>query len=121
QADGGTRTAAITGAYVALVDAVATLTKRNAVKRNPILGAIAAVSVGVYKGVPVLDLDYAEDSNCDTDMNVVMNDGGGFIEVQGTAEGHAFRRDEMNALLDLAAKGIDDLVAAQRAALESAP
>lgn len=121
QADGGTRTAAITGAYVALVDAVATLTKRNAIKRNPILGAIAAVSVGVYNGVPVLDLDYAEDSNCDTDMNVVMNDGGGFIEVQGTAEGHAFRRDEMNAMLDLAAKGIGELVAAQRAALESAP
>jgi len=121
QADGGTRTAAITGAYVALVDAVSTLTRRNAIKRNPILGAIAAVSVGVYNGVPVLDLDYAEDSNCDTDMNVVMNDGGGFIEVQGTAEGHAFRRDEMNLMLDLAAKGIQDLVIAQRAALESTP
>jgi ribonuclease PH len=121
QADGGTRTAAITGAYVALVDAVATLTKRNAIKRNPILGAIAAVSVGIYNGVPVLDLDYAEDSNCDTDMNVVMNDGGGFIEVQGTAEGHAFRRDEMDALMDLAAKGINELVIAQRAALESVP
>jgi len=121
QADGGTRTAAITGAYVALVDAVATLTKRQAIKRNPIIGAIAAVSVGIYNGVPVLDLDYAEDSNCDTDMNVVMNDGGGFIEVQGTAEGHAFRRDEMNALLDLAAKGIGELVEAQRAALEIAP
>jgi len=121
QADGGTRTAAITGAYVALVDAVATLTKRNAIKRNPILGAIAAVSVGIFNGVPVLDLDYAEDSNCDTDMNVVMNDGGGFIEVQGTAEGHAFRREEMDALLDLASKGITDLVAAQRAALESTP
>jgi ribonuclease PH len=121
QADGGTRTAAITGVYVALVDAVATLTKRNAIKRNPILGAIAAVSVGIYNGVPVLDLDYAEDSNCDTDMNVVMNDGGGFIEVQGTAEGHAIRREEMDALMDLAAKGIDDLVLAQRAALESTP
>ncbi|WP_426285726.1 ribonuclease PH [Luteibacter sp. E-22] len=121
QADGGTRTAAITGAYVALVDAVATLTRRNAIKRNPILGAIAAVSVGIYNGVPVLDLDYAEDSNCDTDMNVVMNDGGGFIEVQGTAEGHAFRREEMNVLMDLAAKGIDELVAAQRAALEATP
>ncbi|MBB3227808.1 ribonuclease PH [Luteibacter sp. Sphag1AF] len=118
QADGGTRTAAITGAYVALVDAVATLTKRGAIKRNPILGAIAAVSVGVYQGMPVLDLDYAEDANCDTDMNVVMNDGGGFIEVQGTAEGHAFRRDELNNLLDLASKGITELVAAQRAALE---
>ncbi|MGF6711506.1 ribonuclease PH [Luteibacter sp. W1I16] len=121
QADGGTRTAAITGAYVALVDAVATLTRRNAIKRNPILGAIAAVSVGIYNGVPVLDLDYAEDSNCDTDMNVVMNDGGGFIEVQGTAEGHAFRREEMNVLMDLAAKGIDELVTAQRAALEATP
>ncbi|GAA0901005.1 ribonuclease PH [Luteibacter anthropi] len=121
QADGGTRTAAITGAYVALVDAIATLTRRNAIKRNPILGAVAAVSVGIYEGVPVLDLDYAEDSNCDTDMNVVMNDGGGLIEVQGTAEGHAFRREEMNAMLDLAAKGVDELVAAQRAALESTP
>ncbi|HXO99054.1 MAG TPA: ribonuclease PH [Luteibacter sp.] len=120
QADGGTRTAAITGAYVALVDAVATLTKRNAIKRNPILGAIAAVSVGIYNGVPVLDLDYAEDSNCDTDMNVVMNDGGGFIEVQGTAEGHAFRRDELNRLIDLATGGINQLLAAQRAALTPA-
>lgn len=121
QADGGTRTAAITGAYVALVDAVSTLTKRNAVKRHPILGAVAAVSVGIHKGVPVLDLDYAEDSSCDTDMNVVMNDGGGFIEVQGTAEGHAFRRDEMDAMLDLASKGIAELVVLQRAALESTP
>ena len=121
QADGGTRTAAITGAYVALVDAVATLTRRNAIKRNPIMGAVAAVSVGIYQGVPVLDLDYAEDSNCDTDMNVVMNDGGGLIEVQGTAEGHAFRREEMNAMLDLAAKGVTELVAAQRAALEATP
>ncbi len=113
QADGGTRTAAITGAYVALVDAVATLKT----SRNPIMGAIAAVSVGLYRGVPVLDLDYAEDSDCDTDMNVVMNDGGGFIEVQGTAEGHAFRRAEMDAVLALAEKGIAELVAAQRAAL----
>jgi ribonuclease PH len=120
QADGGTRTAAITGAYVALVDAVGTLLKRNVIKRNPILGAVAAISVGVYNGVPVLDLDYAEDSNCDTDMNVVMNDGGGLIEVQGTAEGHAFRRDEMDAMLDLATKGINELVALQRAALEGA-
>lgn len=117
QADGGTRTAAITGAYVALVDAVSLLMKRENLKRNPIFGAIAAVSVGIYKGVPVLDLDYAEDSNCDTDMNVVMNDGGGFIEVQGTAEGHPFRRDEMNALLALAEKGITELVAVQHAAL----
>ena len=117
QADGGTRTAAITGAYVALVDAVNGLVQRENLKRNPIVGAVAAVSVGIYKGVPVLDLDYAEDSDCDTDMNVVMNDGGGFIEVQGTAEGHAFRRDEMDALLALAEKGIGELVAAQRAAL----
>ena len=117
QADGGTRTAAITGAYVALVDAVNLLMQRENLKRNPIVGAIAAVSVGIYKGMPVLDLDYAEDSDCDTDMNVVMNDGGGFIEVQGTAEGHAFRRDEMDALLALAEKGIGELVAAQRTAL----
>ncbi|MFK2902910.1 ribonuclease PH [Dyella ginsengisoli] len=117
QADGGTRTAAITGAYVALVDAVSHLMARENLKRNPIIGAVAAVSVGIYQGVPVLDLDYAEDSSCDTDMNVVMNDGGGFIEVQGTAEGHAFRRDEMDALLALAEKGVAELVAAQRAAL----
>jgi len=117
QADGGTRTAAITGAYVALVDAVRLLQSRKEIARNPIHGAIAAVSVGVYRGVPVLDLDYAEDSDCDTDMNVVMNDGGGFIEVQGTAEGHAFRRGELDALLNLAEQGITELVAAQRAAL----
>jgi ribonuclease PH len=102
QADGGTRTAAITGAYVALVDAVNVLMKRGDIKRNPILARSAAVSVGMYRGTPVLDLDYAEDSDCDTDMNVVMNDGGGFIELQGTAEGHAFRRDELDALLGLA-------------------
>ena len=117
QADGGTRTAAITGAYVALVDAVRLLQSRKEIARNPIHGAIAAVSVGVYRGVPVLDLDYAEDSDCDTDMNVVMNDGGGFIEVQGTAEGHAFRRGELDLLLNLAEQGIAELVAAQRAAL----
>ncbi|HET7562367.1 MAG TPA: ribonuclease PH [Rhodanobacteraceae bacterium] len=117
QADGGTRTASITGAYVALTDAMNVLMKRGALKRNPIHGAVAAVSVGIYQGTPVLDLDYAEDSNCDTDMNVVMNDGGGFIEVQGTAEGHAFRREELDALLALAQKGIDELVAAQREAL----
>jgi ribonuclease PH len=119
QADGGTRCASITGAYVALVDAVNGLMRRGAVKRNPIHGAVAAVSVGVYQGVPVLDLDYAEDSNCDTDMNVVMNDGGGFIELQGTAEGHAFRRDELDALLALAQKGVGELIEAQRAALTS--
>ncbi len=117
QADGSTRTAAITGAYVALVDAVDVLMKRNGLKRNPIVGAVAAVSVGIYQGAPVLDLDYAEDANCDTDMNVVMNDGGGFIELQGTAEGHAFRRDELDAMLTLAHKGIGELIAMQRAAL----
>ncbi|MBP6216434.1 MAG: ribonuclease PH [Luteimonas sp.] len=122
QADGGTRTAAITGAYVALVDAVQTLLDSGAIKspscgRTPIVGAVAAVSVGVYRGVPVLDLDYAEDSDCDTDMNVVMNDGGGFIELQGTAEGHAFRRDELDALLGLAEAGIATLFAKQREAL----
>jgi ribonuclease PH len=120
QADGGTRTAAITGAYVALVDAIGVLMKRENLKRNPIVGAVAAVSVGIYRGMPVLDLDYAEDSACDTDMNVVMNDGGGFIEVQGTAEGHAFRRGEMDAMLQLAEQGIGELVVAQRAALAQA-
>ncbi|MDR0182835.1 ribonuclease PH [Lysobacter arvi] len=117
QADGGTRTAAITGAYVALVDAVQWLLKRREIARDPIFGAVAAVSVGMYRGVPVLDLDYAEDSACDTDMNVVMNDGGGFIELQGTAEGHAFRREELDALTSLAQAGIAELIAKQREAL----
>ena len=117
QADGGTRTAAITGAYVALVDAVRWLHKRRDISRDPVFGAVAAVSVGIYRGVPVLDLDYAEDSACDTDMNVVMNDGGGFIELQGTAEGHAFRRDELDALLGLAESGIATLMQHQRDAL----
>ncbi len=117
QADGGTRTAAITGAYVALVDAVDRLKARRELSRDPVVGAVAAVSVGVYRGVPVLDLDYAEDSNCDTDMNIVMNDGGGFIELQGTAEGHAFRRGELDALLDLAEAGIAGLFELQREAL----
>ena len=117
QADGGTRTAAITGAYVALVDAINVLKTRNEIKRDPIHGAVAAVSVGVYRGVPVLDLDYPEDSDCDTDMNLVMNEGGGFIELQGTAEGHAFRRDELNAMLALGEKGMAELFAAQREAL----
>ena len=117
QADGGTRTAAITGAYVALVDAIRWLRARKEILRDPVHGAVAAVSVGVYRGVPVLDLDYAEDSDCDTDMNVVMNDGGGFIELQGTAEGHAFRRDELDALLALAERGIGELFAAQQTAL----
>ena len=117
QADGGTRTAAITGAYVALVDAVRWLQARKDLARDPIHGAVAAVSVGIFRGVPVLDLDYAEDSACDTDMNVVMNDGGGFIELQGTAEGHAFRRGELDAMTSLAEAGIAELVAKQREAL----
>lgn len=117
QADGGTRCAAITGAYVALCDAVNWLKARGEITRDPVIGAVAAVSVGIWQGQPVLDLDYREDSGCDTDMNVVMNDGGGFIELQGTAEGHAFRRDELDALLALAEKGVSDLIALQRAAL----
>ena len=119
QADGGTRTAAITGAYVALVDAVRGLQGRREIARNPIVGAVAAVSVGLFRGAPVLDLDYAEDSNCDTDMNVVMNDGGGFIEVQGTAEGHAFRREELDVLLELAESGCRSLFALQQQALSA--
>ena len=117
QADGGTRTAAITGAYVALADAVRSLMKQRKLLRDPIFGAVAAVSVGLYRGVPVLDLDYAEDSDCDTDMNVVMNDGGGFIEVQGTAEGHAFRREELDAMLGLAEQGAAELFRLQQEAL----
>ena len=117
QADGGTRTAAITGAYVALRDAVAWLRQRGEITRDPIVGAVAAVSVGLWQGQPVLDLDYREDSACDTDMNIVMNDGGGFIELQGTAEGHAFRREELDAMLALGAKGCEELFALQRAAL----
>ena len=119
QADGGTRTAAITGAYVALVDAMRWLQARREITRHPIVGAVAAVSVGIVRGVPVLDLDYAEDSGCDTDMNVVMNDGGGFIEVQGTAEGHAFRRDELDALLMLAEGGCRTLFDLQQQALSA--
>lgn len=118
QADGGTRTASITGAYVALQDAVNTMIKRGDLKKSPIYGSVAAVSVGIYRDTPVLDLDYDEDSTAETDMNIVMNDMGAFIEVQGTAEGHAFRRDELNSLLDLADKGIKELLAAQQAALD---
>ena len=117
QADGGTRTAAITGGYVALVDAVSAMRGRMRPRRDPIHGAVAAVSVGICKGEAVLDLDYAEDSEAETDMNVVMNDAGGFIEIQGTAEGHAFRRGELDAMLDLARGGIATLVDLQRAAL----
>jgi ribonuclease PH len=120
QADGGTRTASITGAYVALVDAISALTRAGRIKRNPIHGRIAAVSVGMLGSDAILDLDYAEDSTADTDLNVVMNDGGGFIEVQGTAEGHAFRRDELDAMLTLAEKGIGELIEAQETALNDA-
>jgi len=119
QADGGTRTAAITGGYVALVDAVRQIRQRGGIAKNPIYGYVASVSVGIHQGAPVLDLDYAEDSNAETDMNVVMNDAGAFIEVQGTAEGHAFRMDELQAMLDLAKGGIADLIDHQRAALNA--
>ena len=117
QADGGTRTASITGAFVALHDAVGKLRAAGAIAQNPIRDFVAAVSVGVFRGVPVLDLDYAEDSACDTDMNVVMTGSGGFVELQGTAEGHPFTRAEMDALVALAEKGIRELVALQRASL----
>ncbi len=119
QADGGTRTASITGAYVALADAVNVLLAQGKLVETPLVDHVAAISVGVYRGVPVLDLDYAEDSDCDTDMNVVMTGKGGMIEVQGTAEGAAFSRTELNALLDLAQSGIAQLVAAQTAALKN--
>jgi ribonuclease PH len=109
QADGGTRTAAITGSFVALADACDALLAKRFIATSPLHGQVAAVSVGICAGVPVLDLDYAEDSCAETDMNIVMNNGGGFIEVQGTAEGHAFRRHELDALLDLASAGIAKL------------
>jgi len=118
QADGGTRTASITGGYVALADAIAYLKKKKLISKNPLHGQVASVSVGIHQGTPILDLDYAEDSNAETDMNVVMNDGGAFIEVQGTAEGHAFRREELDAMLALAEAGIKELLAKQREALE---
>ncbi len=117
QADGGTRTASITGAYVALTDAVNFLIREKRLAATPVREAVAAVSVGVYQGQPVLDLDYAEDSGCDTDMNVVMTEAGGIIEVQGTAEGAPFSRAEMQTMLDLAQSGISQLIAAQRVAL----
>ena len=117
QADGGTRTASITGAYVALADAVEYLLSKKRIKKSPLQNFVASVSVGIYKGVPVLDLDYAEDSQAETDMNVVMNSDGGFIEVQGTAEAAPFSQDELNAMLDLARRGIADLVKVQRMAL----
>ena len=117
QADGGTRTASITGAYVALVVAIRRLTEARKLRSNPVHGQIASVSVGIYRGVPVLDLDYAEDCDAETDMNVVMNDAGAFVEVQGTAEGHAFRRDELDAMLSLATTGIQELLQHQREAI----
>jgi ribonuclease PH len=117
QADGGTRTASITGAYVALCDAVQGLTGNGLLRENPLHGMVASVSVGIFDGVPILDLDYAEDSNAETDMNIIMNDAGAFIEVQGTAEGHAFRRDELDAMLDLAAGGIRQIMEIQRSVL----
>jgi ribonuclease PH len=116
QADGGTRTASVTGAYVALADACAKLTRERGIA-SPLHGQVAAISVGIVGGRPVLDLDYVEDSTAETDMNVVMNSGGGFIEVQGTAEGHAMRRDEVDALLALATAGTAELFALQRAVL----
>ncbi len=117
QADGGTRTASITGAYVALCDAVQALTGNGLLRESPLHGMVASVSVGIFDGVPILDLDYAEDSNAETDMNIVMNDAGAFIEVQGTAEGHAFRREELDAMLDLAAGGIRQIMEIQRSVL----
>jgi len=117
QADGGTRTAAITGAFVAAHDAVTFLLAQDRLKASPIRDFVAAISVGIVEGTPLLDLEYIEDSACDTDMNVVMTGAGGFVEVQGTAEGAAFSRDEMGTLLQLADKGIRELVAAQKKAL----
>ncbi len=119
QADGGTRTASITGGFVALSIAVGKMLKDGVIKKNPIHGQIASVSVGIYQGIPVLDLDYPEDSSAETDMNVVMNEAGAFIEIQGTAEGHAFRQDELNAMLALAGSGIELLLKKQQEALVS--
>jgi ribonuclease PH len=118
QADGGTRTASITGAFVAAYDAVRWLRERGMIETLPVVDFVAAVSVGVFQGTPLLDLDYIEDSACETDMNVVMTGSGGFVEVQGTAEGKPFTREQMDALLELARKGIASLVAAQKTALE---
>jgi ribonuclease PH len=121
QADGGTRTASITGGFVALSEACEKLVQRRAIAANPIHGQIAAISVGICSGVPVIDLDYAEDSAAETDMNVVMNNGGAFVEIQGTAEGHAFRRHELDAMLNLAAAGIGELFALQAQTLAATP
>ena len=121
QADGGTRAAAITGGYVALVQAMERMAGERRIKRSPLVGQVAAVSVGIYRGLPVLDLDYAEDHEAEADVNVVMNEVGSFVEVQGTAEGHAFRRDELNAMLDLAGQGVSRLLTCQREALSLSP
>ena len=118
QADGGTRTASITGAFVALSDAINFMLEKKMIKKNPIVRQIASVSVGIYEGMPVLDLDYPEDSNAETDMNVIMDDSGKFIEVQGTAEGAPFSHEEMNDMLALANKGIGELIEYQQAALD---
>lgn len=117
QADGGTRTASITGACVAMVDAINHLQRKKLINQDPLLEMIASVSVGMYQGVPVLDLDYPEDSSADTDMNVIMGESGGFIEVQGTAEGVAFQREELDSMLDLASSGIQRLIQVQKEAL----
>ncbi len=119
QADGGTRTASISGAWVALHDAIQYMLKENMITTDPLHHQIASVSVGIYEGTPILDLDYAEDSNAETDMNVVMNSNDSFIEIQGTAEGHAFNQQELNAMLELARKGISDILQAQREAIEA--
>lgn len=120
QADGGTRTASITGGYVALVLAIESMLKQKLIRVNPIHGQIAAISVGICNGVPVLDLDYNEDSSAETDMNIVMNDAGAFVEIQGTAEGHAFRKDELQSMLELATSGIQTLLEKQNQALKAA-
>lgn len=117
QADGGTRTASITGAYVAMQDAITHLVENKLLTESPLTQAVAAISVGVYKGNPVLDLDYIEDSDCDTDMNFVMTSDGGFVEIQGTAEGEPFTRNTMNAMTDLAEHGISQLLTMQKQAL----
>lgn len=117
QADGGTRTAAISGAYVALRDAIRKAREQGLIRKDPLHGHLAAVSVGIFNGTPVLDLDYDEDSQAETDLNLVMNEAGGVIEIQGTAEGHAFRRDELDQMLDLGEKGIREICDAQRAVL----
>ena len=118
QADGGTRTASITGGFVALVDAIQHLLEKNKIRQNPIVNNIASISVGVFDGVPIADLDYAEDSNCETDMNIVMNDAGGFIEIQGTAEGNAFSDEELQTMLQLGKNAITQLLEKQKAALQ---